>query len=335
MILVTGATGLVGAHLLFALLQKHNTVRATHRASSDLQAVKKVFSFYTDDVETLYKKIEWIEANIIELPALLLAFKDVNTVYHCAAFVSFNQKKYYDLTKTNVEGTANVVNLCLKNKVEKLCYVSSIATLGSTLNGKPITEETHWNPEENNNVYSITKYGAEMEVWRGMREGLNSVIVNPGVILGEGFWNSSSGIIFKNAARGMKYYTTGSSGFVDVRDVVSTMIQLVESDRSNQRYLLVAANLSYLDLFTRLSISFGKKPPSKAIGKNTMLLLSKLDAILSFLFRRKRKLLKSMVHSMYNISNYNALKITTQLDFQYTPIDETLSRVVKNYSSSS
>lgn len=335
MILVTGATGLVGAHLLFALLQKHNTVRATHRASSDLQAVKKVFSFYTDDVETLYKKIEWIEANIIELPALLLAFKDVNTVYHCAAFISLNPKKYYGLTKTNVEGTANVVNLCLKNKVEKLCYVSSIATLGSTLNGKPITEETHWNPEENNNVYSITKYGAEMEVWRGMREGLNSVIVNPGVILGEGFWNSSSGIIFKIAARGMKYYTTGSSGFVDVRDVVSTMIQLVESDRSNQRYLLVAANLSYLDLFTRLSISFGKKPPSKAIGKNTMLLLSKLDAILSFLFRRKRKLLKSMVHSMYNISNYNALKITTQLDFQYTPIDETLSRVVKNYSSSS
>lgn len=335
MILVTGATGLVGAHLLFALLQKHNTVRATHRASSDLQAVKKVFSFYTDDVEKLYKKIEWIEANIIELPALLLAFKDVNTVYHCAAFISLNPKKYYDLTKTNVEGTANVVNLCLKNKVEKLCYVSSIATLGSTLNGKPITEETHWNPEENNNVYSITKYGAEMEVWRGMREGLNSVIVNPGVILGEGFWNSSSGIIFKIAARGMKYYTTGSSGFVDVRDVVSTMIQLVESDRSNQRYLLVAANLSYLDLFTRLSISFGKKPPSKAIGKNTMLLLSKLDAILSFLFRRKRKLLKSMVHSMYNISNYNALKITTQLDFQYTPIDETLSRVVKNYSSSS
>jgi len=335
MILVTGGTGLVGAHLLFALLEKHDTIRATHRASSDLQAVKKVFSYYTDGVETMFEKIEWIEANITEIPALLLAFKDVNTVYHCAAFISFNPKKYYDLKKANIEGTANVVNLCLEHKVEKLCYISSIATLGSTLNGKPITEETHWNPEENNNVYAITKYGAEMEVWRGMREGLNSVIVNPGVILGEGFWNSISGIIFKNAANGMRYYTTGSSGFVDVRDVVSTMIQLMESDRSNQRYLLVSANLSFLDLFTQLSISFGKKPPSKAIGKNTMLLLSKLDAILSFLFRRKRKLLKSMVHSMYNISNYNALKITTQLDFQYTPIDETLSRVVKNYSSSS
>jgi len=333
MILVTGGTGLVGAHLLFSLLEKHDTIRATHRASSDLQAVKKVFSYFTDSVETMFEKIEWIEANITEIPALLLAFKDVNTVYHCAAFISFNPKKYYVLKKANIEGTANVVNLCLEHKVEKLCYISSIATLGSTLNGKPITEETHWNPEENNNVYAITKYGAEMEVWRGMREGLNSVIVNPGVILGEGFWNSSSGIIFKNAARGMKYYTTGSSGFVDVRDVVSTMIQLVESDRSNERYLLVAANLSYLDLFTRLSISFGKKPPSKAISKNTMLLLSKLDAILSFLFRRKRKLLKSMVHSMYNTSNYNALKITTQLDFQYRPIDETLSRVVKNYSS--
>ncbi len=335
MILVTGGTGLVGAHLLFALLQKHDIVRATHRASSDLQAVKKVFSFYTESVETMFKKIEWIEANIIELPALLLAFKDVTTVYHCAAYISFDPKKYHDLKKANVEGTANVVNLCLENKVEKLCFVSSIATLGSTLNSKPITEESHWDPEENNNVYAITKYGAEMEVWRGMREGLDSVIVNPGVILGEGFWHSSSGIIFKNAARGMKYYTTGSSGFVDVKDVVSTMIQLVESDRSNERYLLVAENLTYKDLFTRLSNSFGKNPPSKAIGKNTLLLLSKLDATFSFLFRRKRKLLKSMVDSMCYTSIYNASKITTELDFQYTPIDETLSRVVNNYSSSS
>lgn len=335
MILVTGGTGLVGAHLLYSLLQKHTKVRATHRSGSNLEDVKKVFSFYAEETQSLFDNIEWVETNITEIPALTLAFEGVTEVYHCAAFISFNPKHYYMLKKTNIEGTANVVNLCLAKGIQKLCYVSSIATLGNTLDGSAVDEETDWNPEENHGVYSITKFGAEMEVWRGIQEGLNAVIVNPGVILGSWFRNSGSGRIVKNAAKGSRFYTTGSSGFVDVRDVVNAMIQLMEGSCTNQRYLLVGENITYKDFLTRMALLFGTQPPSKSIGKGTLLFLSKLDALSSFLFRSKRILLKSMIASMYDSTQYSNSKIKTELNFEFTPMDETLTRIAKNYSSSS
>jgi len=335
MILVTGGTGLVGAHLLYSLLQKHVKVRATHRSSSNLDDVKKVFSFYTEDTQTLFDKIEWVQTNITEIPALTLAFEGVTHVYHCAAFISFNPKHYYLLKKTNIEGTANVVNLCLAKGIQKLCYVSSIATLGNTLDESSVDEETDWNPEENHSVYSITKFGAEMEVWRGVQEGLNAVIVNPGVILGAWFRNSGSGMIVRKAAKGNKYYTSGSTGFVDVRDVVKVMVLLMEGAHVKERYILVGENMNYQGFLGRMARLFGKKPPSKAIGKGTLLFLSKLDALSSFLFRRKRKLLKSMVESMYDSTHYDNSKVTSELNFEFTPMEETLARIVKSYSSSS
>ncbi|MDX1463970.1 MAG: NAD-dependent epimerase/dehydratase family protein, partial [Marinirhabdus sp.] len=184
MILVTGGTGLVGSHLLYRLLKAGKQVRAIHRKNSSLENVVKVFSYYTDDAESLYQQIEWFEANILDITKLELAFKDVEWVYHAAAYVDFNPKNYHKLKKANIEGTANIVNLCIANSVKKLCHFSSIATLGDVVGDSKITEETYWNPEVKNSVYAITKYGAEMEVWRGTQEGVPAVILNPGVILG-------------------------------------------------------------------------------------------------------------------------------------------------------
>jgi len=333
MILVTGGTGLVGAHLLYQLVLKHPKVRATHRASSDLASVKKVFSYYTKDVEALYQKIEWVAANITEIPQLTQAFQGITHVYHCAAFVSFNPKHYHALKKANVEGTANVVNIALANHVKKMCYVSSIATLGKSLNGEGITEETPWNPEDKNSVYSITKYGAEMEVWRGTQEGLDAVIVNPGVILGEGYWHSSSGRLITRAAKGVKYYTEGSSGFVDIKDVVKGMVSLMESDIKNERFVLVSENLTYKEFLGGLSVALGKPAPSKSISKRTLLFLSSLDWLSSNLFGTKRRLLKGIIHSMFRYSKYDASKIEKALDFQFTPYEETITRIVKNYKA--
>ena len=331
MILVTGGTGLVGAHLLYHLLLEHPKIRATHRKGSDLDSVKKVFSYYTVDSDSLFQKIEWVEANITEIPALTEAFKGITYVYHCAAFISFNPKHYYALKKANIEGTANVVNLCLANKVKKLCYVSSIATLGKAAEKELITEENHWNPEENNSVYSITKYGAEMEVWRGTQEGLDAVIVNPGVILGEGYWNSGSGILIKRAARGIQFYTHGSTGFVDIKDVIKAMIIVMNSPVKSEKYILVGTNCSYKDFLTKLSIEFGKRPPSKAISKSILVVLSRLDWLSNKLFKTKRSLLKATIQSMYTYSNYDASKIKNAISMEFTSMEETLQRIVKNY----
>ena len=222
MILVTGGTGLVGSHLLYKLLKTNNKIRAIYRREHKLALVKKVFSYYSADDESLFEQIEWVEADITDIPALQRAFQDIDYVYHCAAFVSFEPDKYHVLRKINIEGTANVVNFCLSHQVKKLCYVSSIAAIGHQQNPQQlITEDTNWNQDADNSVYAITKYGAEIEVWRGSQEGIDAVIINPGIIIGPGFWNSGgSSSLIKKIYKGMPYYTHGVTAYVDVDDVV-------------------------------------------------------------------------------------------------------------------
>tara|TARA_R110002072_G_scaffold85225_3_gene193095 strand:- start:59925 stop:60932 length:1008 start_codon:yes stop_codon:yes gene_type:complete len=335
MILVTGGTGLVGSHLLYFLLKENNSVRAIHRNTSDLQAVKKVFSYYTEASEEIFKKIEWIEADITDIPALTLAFKDIMYVYHAAAYISFDPKHYRKLKKANIEGTANVVNLCIQNKIKKLCYVSSIATLGKSENGSLVNEATQWNPEEDHNVYSITKYGAEMEVWRGTQEGVDAVIVNPGIIFGSGYWNSGSGVIVKMANKQIPFYTSGGSGIVDVKDVVSIMIKLMKSEIVNKNYILVSKNISHKELLSELAMLLQKNPPRNYISKWILVLFTKIDWFLNKIFGTKRKLLRATVDSLYNQSFYDTTRVKTDLNISFTPYKETLERVSLNYSKES
>ena len=224
MILVTGGTGLVGSHLLYHLTLKDDKIRAIYRAESSLEKVKKVFSFYADDIETQFSKIEWFQADITDVPAMIPAFFDVKQVYHCAAFISFNSKDYREMRKINIHGTAIIANLAIDAKVDKICFVSSIAAVGEAKNNEFTTEECEWNKDADNSGYSITKYGAEMEIWRASQENVDVVIVNPGVILGSGFWNTGSGKLFSQIFNGFKYYTEGITGFVSVQDVVKPMI---------------------------------------------------------------------------------------------------------------
>lgn len=331
MILVTGGTGLVGAHLLVALVNNGNNVRAIHRASSDLDAVKNVFSYYSNEAETLFNKIEWMVADITDVTSLEAVFKDIEYVYHCAAYISFNPRHYPVLKKVNIEGTANVVNFCLTEGVKKLCYISSIATLGKKIDGSLSTEETEFNPEEKNSVYSITKHEAEMEVWRGTQEGLDAIIVHPGVIIGEGIWSSASGGIFRTISKGLRYYTPGGVSIVDVKDVVKAMIDLTNSDIKNDAYILVAENIYYKELLTKVSDNLNKKPPNKTVPKWMMLSFANLDWFLYKVFKVKRKLLKATVRSLYKTSFYDASKIKETMDFKFTPTNKTIERVARYY----
>jgi nucleoside-diphosphate-sugar epimerase len=331
MVLVTGGTGLVGSHLLYFLLKQGEKVRAVHRKNSRRETVRRVFTYYTDDADTLFNSIEWMEANITDIPALQDAFKDVTHVYHSAAYISFHPKHFEKLKKANIEGTANIVNLSLAHNVEKLCHVSSIATLGSTTDGSLISEDTPWNAEEDNSVYAITKYGAEMEVWRGTQEGLKAVIVNPGVIMGSGHWHSGSGAIVKRVAKGAKYYTYGGVAIVDVQDVVHAMIKLMESDIINEQFILSGENMSYKDLLTHLANALGVSAPTESIPRWKLDILRKLDWLNSKVSGGRRRLLKATVNSMCKTSYYDGSKISEFIDFNYTPGAETLRRVGENY----
>lgn len=327
MILVTGGTGLVGAHLLYKLVSNNKNVRAIYRTEQKLDNVKNVFSCYTDDVNTLFENIEWVKADILNIPDLSEAFKNVLYVYHCAAFVSFEPDKYQLLRKTNIEGTANIVNLSLANSIKKLCYVSSIATLGHPIKKEPITENTIWNPEEDNSVYAITKYGAEMEVWRGSQEGLNTVVVNPGVILGAGIWRYGTGSLFKKAHKGLKYYTSGTIGLIAIDDVVSIMIQLMKSDIKNQRYVLVAENWTYKKFLQAIAKAVNANMPKKLASPFLLNITWKLDWLKTKLTGKKRRLTKHLATSLSTEKEYSNRKIKGDLNYTFKSVANTINEI--------
>lgn len=327
MILVTGSTGLVGAHLLYKLISNNEKVRAIYRNEQKLSHVKNVFSTYTDDYNNFFNSIDWVKADILDTPSLSEAFKGVDYVYHCAAFISFEPDKYQFLRQTNIEGTANIVNFCISNSVKKLCYVSSIATIGNELNNKSITEDSVWNPEEDHSVYAITKYGAEMEVWRGTQEGLDAVIVNPGVILGAGIWQYGSGSLFKKAHEGLKYYPAGTIGLIAIEDVTSIMIALLKSNIVNERYILVAENWTYKQFLQTLAKSANSKEPQKMASNNFLQFAWRLDWLKHKIIGKRRQLTKQIAHSLSTETNYNSNKIKTALNYSFKDVNKSITEV--------
>ncbi|MEL0651505.1 NAD-dependent epimerase/dehydratase family protein [Algibacter sp. TI.3.09] len=331
MILVTGGTGLVGAHLLYKLTSQKEKVRAIYRSEHKLQLVKNVFASLDVNAETLFATIEWVKADILDVPALLEAFGGIRHVYHSAAFVSFEPNKYHLLRRTNIDGTANIVNLCLSEGVEKLCYVSSIATLGSELNNKPVSEETIWNPEADNNAYAITKYGAEMEVWRGTQEGLDAVIVNPGVILGSGFWDNGTGNLFKKAKKGFPFYTSGTIALVTVDDVVRSMTTLMNSDITNERFVLVAEHWTYKRFLETLATAVNGKPPEKLAPSWLLNIGWQLDWFKTKLTGMRRQLTRNLVRTLSTDTQYNSDKIKTALNFEFKAVDDVIRETGRLY----
>lgn len=324
MILVTGGTGLVGSHLLLKLAQQGKKIRATYRKGSNLERVKIIFSYYSKNAVELFDVIEWIEADLNDIPKLTLAFEDITCVYHCAAYISFDPSDYKKLRNANIKGTANIVNLCISNAVKKLCYVSSIATLGH--HSKSINEENYWSGNQDQSVYAISKYGAEMEVWRGTQEGVPTVIVNPGVIIGPGFWNTGSGLLFKLAYKGQSYAAKGITAYVDVKDVVLAMTQLMNSSIENERYILAGANVSYQEIMSMICKALHVKSPEKVASKVFLSIGWRADLLFSKVLRRKRRLTKELAKTLLKKSFYSSNKIQKDLKgFEWTPITDSVS----------
>lgn len=329
MILVTGGTGLVGSHLLYHLVSSGYKVRAIYRENSDVYAVRDVFALYTRAIIPLWRKIEWVKADLNDLPALEHAFVGVEFVYHAAAMVSFDRRDRAALYKTNVKGTANIVNLSIAHGIKKLCFVSSTATLSKEAEKSSMDESSFWNPDADNNHYAITKYGAEMEVWRGTQEGVPAVIINPGVILSPSMTGRSSSAIVKQYTNGMRFYTDGSTGFVDIRDVVKAMQDLMQSRIENQRYIMVSENLSYKDFTQMLDVELGYETPAKKVGKTMVFGMSVIISFMGFIFGKKAKLTRDTATALFKQNHYSNEAIKEAIDFQFTPLKDTVEWICR------
>lgn len=330
MILVTGGTGLVGAHLLYRLTSSNKNVRAIYRSDATLKRVKKTFSYYTDNPELLFDKIEWVKADILDLPSMELAFKEIDQVYHAAALISFDPRDYKLLRKINVEGTANIVNLCIAHSIKKICYVSTIGAIGRSTPGLVSNEENEWT-EQYTNVYALSKYDAELEVWRGSQENLPVVIVNPGVILGPGHWQSGSGKLFSAAYKGYSYFPPGGTGFVTVFDVVKSMLELMDSSIVNERFILVGENLSYQEILICLAKEFGRPKPTKQLQVWQLQIGRIVDWLSTLITGSERKITKNTIYSLLHQETYSNEKIKRTLEFEFDSLNDTIELSCQKY----
>ncbi len=323
-ILVTGGTGFIGAYLLHYLVrQGYDNIRATKRPQSPMTLVRPIAD-----------RIEWIDADLLDVADLALAMKGVCKVYHAAAVVSFNGADAKMMRQVNVEGTANVVNLALEEGVEKLLHVSSIAALGTPKNGSLISEEAKWEPGHQGTNYGLTKHLAEMEVWRGMAEGLRVVVVNPANVLGSGFWvgRASTAQLFYTIWQGLKFYPVGSTGWVDVRDVVRFMVRLMESNIEGERYILSAENRDFKWVFERIATAIGKPAPSIAAGFFLREMAWRAAWLQSKLIGSAPLITKETVRASASVKAYDHSKsLSVFEDFKYTLVENTLNEMAGQF----
>lgn len=336
MILITGASGMLGSHVLYQLCLTDNKIRAIKRENSNIEVVLKVFSFYSDQPKRLLSKVEWVNADLLDEHQLDSAFSGVKKVYHCAAKISFSKKHENILFQTNVEGTKNIVDLCLHHGIEKLCHVSSVAAIGKTLDGGEATEQTLWADSPENSSYAMSKYQGELEIWRGIEEGLNAVIVNPSVILGPGNWDKSSARMFDLVWKGLRFYTPGGTGFVDVKDVAYLMIDLMESKVTSERFIISSENLSYKQVLGHIADSLSKPKPRWIANRFIMILAYGIQNFMTFFSGKEAQLSKELLKSGTKKTSYSNKKILESIPFSFQLIhqscQEVSTRFIKDHS---
>lgn len=312
MVLVTGGAGLVGTELITQLLTQGKQVRAIYNKTP-------LAEFESDNFQQM-------QCNILDVLGLEEVMNGVEELYHCAAIVTFNPKRRNKMFKINIEGTANVVNAALDAGVRKMVHVSSVAALGRIRETELINETMNWSEETSNSRYGQSKFLAEMEVWRGIGEGLNAVIVNPTIIIGPGNWNNGSSAIFKNVYNEFPWYSEGSGGFVDVRDVAKAMIQLMESGITAERFILSADNRTYRDIFDLIAKGFNKKPPHKKVTPFLAKIVWRWEAIKSRVTGNDPLLTKETAATAQAKVNFDNSKLKKFLpDFSYRTIEESIA----------
>ncbi len=332
MILVTGGTGLLGSHLLYELVNSGKEVTAIRRSEKHMPQLYEVFGYYTDQPGKLIDNIRWVEADMMNYHEMMDAMEGVSEVYHCAAIVSFDPSKHAQMIKSNTDGTANLVNAALEHGIRKFLHVSSTAAIGKPVGDSLADEKLIWTESKSNTGYSISKFRSEMEVWRGIQEGLNAVIVNPSIILGPGFWDHGSSSIFKKIDKGLKFYSNGVTGYVGIWDVVSIMIHLMESDIAGERFLVTTENKTYREVFNMVADEMGRKRPTIEGTKFMSELAWRADWFFSKVFRiGEHTFTKERVRAARNVVRFDNSKVREALEYEFEPIDEVIKKVVEYY----
>lgn len=329
MIFVTGGTGLLGTHVLFALSARSTPIRAIYRNASRIEHVRRLFRHYLPDTwEERFSRIEWMQGDILDVSDLEMAMEGCTEVYHCAALVSFHRRDFNRLLKINREGTFNMVNVALDKGVRKFCHVSSTSALGDSATDM-IDEQTLWKNTPGTSGYSISKYSAEKEVWRAKEEGLNIVIVNPCVIIGPGYWNESSLTLFRTISKGLRHYPPGGNATVDARDVAYIMTELMDREIFGRRFLCIGSNQSFKILIGTIADALNVRKPGIEAKRYQVNIVRNLLSVWSLFTGKRNEITRETVRNLFSTRSYNARAIREILDFEFIPLKESVANAVK------
>ncbi|SFE77528.1 NAD-dependent epimerase/dehydratase family protein [Thermoflexibacter ruber] len=317
---ITGATGLVGSYITRKLVSEGKEVHALKRKDSSLELV-----------EDIAKQITWIEGDILDVSLLFEILPQMTYVIHSAAAVSMLPKDKEKVFKINIEGTANMVNASLKSPIKKFCHVSSVAAIGVPENAHLVNEKASWNEDNTNFIYAKSKHFAEMEVWRGIAEGLNAVIVNPSTVLGVSSLNKSSGQIFNRLRKGIRFYPKGKINLVDASDVAEIVYHLLHHEVSNERFILNAGSIAYKDFFAKVAQVLGTPVPKYALNQSVLSIAYFLSQLASLLGITKTVLPKEIISAMQSTHTYDNKKITDLLHFKFKDLNQSIKEVSEKY----
>lgn len=329
MVFVTGATGILGRLFVLDLLKRGKTVRAAKRKTSDLAEVRRSFRFYTDNPDRWFEKIEWIDVDFEDQDSIQTAIAGVTEIYHCAGVVSFNPKDRREMLRTNVTGTFNLLAVCENSSVQKFCHISSVAVLDGVNESGMMDENSDFNLKLQHSDYALSKHLGEMEVWRAAAEGLNTVIINPGIIIGSGNWHQSSGNLFGATAKNFFTFSGGAS-YVDVRDVVKMTVELMERNTFGERFIMVSESVKYYDLSATIRRKMGLSEP-KIISAYLLKILEFLALFLSWLIPKLKMVNSENIKSVSTFTPISSEKIQKQLGMEFIPFEESISFHLKNY----
>lgn len=330
MVLVTGATGILGRVIVLELLKQGKEVRATKRPSSNLKEVRASYRFYTDQPDFYFDKIQWMDVDFEDLDSLREALIGIDQVYHCAAIVSFNPKDDKKLYKTNIEGTKNLLYAVENSSVKKFLFVSSIAVLDGFNENGMMDENSDFNEKLEHSSYAISKHLSEMEVWRASAEGLNTVIINPGLIIGSGNWKKSSGDLISKSSH--SYTFPGGTAYVDVRDVAKIAVELMSKNAFGERFIIISENEKFRLVSDKVRTALGK-PKAKLVPEFIYKVLPIISFLLGWLFPILKMLSKTNIETVRNDSRVSNNKIIKFLDYQFIPVSESIDFHLKNYLS--
>jgi dihydroflavonol-4-reductase len=331
-ILITGGTGFLGAYVLAELVSKGYEVRATFRNVARQDFTKRIFEHrFKDSFADFWRKISWIEADLEDIYAIESALEGIEVVFHTAGMVSFRPKDKAQLLARNYGDTQRLVNEALERKVKYFCYVSSIAALGRSELNEIIDENRSWKRDPANSFYARSKHAGEMEVWRGIEEGLRAVIVNPSVILGEGIWESGTASFFNRVFNGVKSFPPGETGFVGVKDVAKCMIQLWEKDIIGQRFIVNAENRSWESVLSAIASALSKPLPTRRVNPRLLFYLAKWVRQFERLGIHPFPFGSDALRNAALCNVYKTDKIINALEYRFESVDKVIAETAERY----